>query len=92
MPYLNSSSGKTTTVQIPPAPLFFFTCFVALTAMRNFVKASELNKKGKSMWQVLVLVVWQKEKMRKKEPDYQADGSKHTTDRLIFLEFDSIGG
>jgi hypothetical protein len=44
------------------------------------------------MWQVLVLVVWQKEKMRKKEPDYQADGSKHTTDRLIFLEFDSIGG
>ena len=58
------------------------------------MKASELNKKRTrtSIWQVLVSVVWQKEKMRKKEPDYQADGSKHITDRLIFLEFDSIGG
>jgi hypothetical protein len=56
------------------------------------VKASELNKKRTSIWQVLVLVVWQKEKTRKKQPDYQADGSKHITDRLIFLEFDSTGG
>jgi hypothetical protein len=33
-----------------------------------------------------------KRENEEKEPDYQADGSKHITDRLIFLEFDSIGG